>query len=306
MHEPRFLIHPGYPKCGSTTLQLKVLKKHSEINFLSGHFREGNKKESETAAKFYQDIIFGGAPSEELDTIFSAGIAPFIDETKLNVISDERLLFGYRSPFDIIKDLSRLVPQGNVLIVVRSHVEILRSYYDMYPFLLSDPDRTYVSFSVWLRRTLSSTEDGLAVSLRFVDVVQSYRNAFQGSNIVVVSLERLFNDTAAMHQVCGQFGLDATEYETLIKLNAAEAHSFKKNAAEAHSFKKHARRLLGPVHASWFLSYGQIQAIGRIMNRFLPKRRTVPDASDLAFIAEVFKGQTIKDLKVVDGEAFLL
>ena len=289
--EPRFLIHPGYPKAGSTSLQANVFAHHPDVRYLSNHSAPGDPfRDFGQTIEFHallRDMKLDSLP--RIGELWREHMYPAADTKRLNIISDETFLTNEGPHNEIASSLRDLVCEAKVLIVVRPQEDILRSVYDMYPWLSGDSARRFLPFQKWLDQTLAHAESNVAGALTYCDVVARYRDLFGGEKVTVISFERLFNDPHAQTELCARLGINGAEFSRLI----AETPS---NTAHDHSSKKLVRRVLGPVRGSSFLTPGQIRAIRGMLTRVLPHRKTEVGPAEQAKIEAFYAGQRITDL----------
>lgn len=297
----RFLIHPGYPKCGSTSLQANVFAQHPGLKYLSNHSAPGDAfRDAPETEEFHR--LLRTRPKDSLpgiEVLWQEHIRPAADPARLNVISDETFLNNEASAEEIAGALRHLLGPARVLIVVREQVDILRSMYDMYPWLKDDPDRRFLHFPQWLEQTLESAASNTASALRFVQMVGMYRDLFGSEAVTVIAFDRLFRDRTAQVALCARLAIDAGAFSTLIALKAA-------NTSADHGTKKLVRRVLGPVKGSSFLSPAQIRVLRGLLARLIPQKPTQVDSAERARIEAFYRGQRIADLPTLGTEGMIL
>lgn len=131
------LIHVGYPKCMSTSLQLSLFDRHPDINFagvgVGDPISYANKEIEyifEILLKYSRQDFF----KEKIDWAREV-LSDFIDQNKLNVFSSEYLIMSI-SPQEIDPDeklerlyqlFSGLSPQ--ILMIKRDIDSLIRSFY---------------------------------------------------------------------------------------------------------------------------------------------------------------------------------
>lgn len=290
----KILIHVGYPKSGSSSLQQNVLSRHDGINYLAGRFfaaRLGSDSpEAARAHAFYHEIIHN--PDRDMATlrhIWETVFVPRLDPDRLNVVSDERFVMNYRPYADIAADLHSLIGPARILMVVRDQAGLLRSQYDMNPYYQNDPTRAYMRFDAWLARMLADAPDTMAATLRYGDVRDCYAGLFGADGVIVARFERLFHEPAAQGQLAADLGLDPEEMVRLF--GAAPVGSYRNSG-----YRKLTRRLLGRRPASDYLSGRQIAVLRGVLRRLFPGRKTEISEADRAAIARHFAGHLPQDM----------
>lgn len=295
----RFLIHIGYPKSGSSSLQQNVLMHHPDIRYLAGTTLDrdlaGQPEALARAHGFYHALIHDAAPDREaLRATWEEVFLPLCDPSRLNVVSDERFVMNYRPPAEIAADLRAIVGPAQILMIARDQVGLLRSQYDMSPFYERDPARRYMDFTPWLREMLDKAEENMIAALRYGDMVDLYAGQFGTENVVVAAFEGLFADADLQAGLAGALGIDAAEFTRL-------AATSKTGDASTHGFKKITRRILGGRPAGSYLTTGQIRVLRGILRKLFPGKKTEVGAEDISRIRNFFAGHRVCELAARAG-----
>lgn len=299
--QSRFLIHPGYPKCASTALQANVFAAHPDMQYLSYGSAPGTILRDDPANLEFHSLLQGHPriDPDRVRAIWQQSFVPALDPQRLNVISEEKFLDPFRPLAEVAAELRAVVGPAKVLIVLRDQADILRSLYDMKPWVRSDPARRYVPFSVWLNAVVDDPEDRMNRALRFRTVHGIYADLFGAEAVTMVTLSRLLKDAATQAELCARLGIDAPAFAELLARPAV-------NSAEDHGYKKLSRRVLGRYAASDFLSRGQVIALKSVVNRIVPQRKTPISPEDAQRIRNAFAGQRIEDLAATGAPGLLL
>lgn len=298
---PNFLIHPGYPKCGSTSLQSNVFAEHDDIRYLSYNSALDDPVRGNPINLEFHNQLYGNKPRNKgrLHEIWRTHFLPSADPEKLNVISEEKFLTNNRAAAEIAIDLHEIIGEAKVLIVVRDQADILRSLYDMHPWAPNDAARRFATFGVWLDTVLGLPEVYVAPALRFCSVFGTYVEVFGAEAVKVVSIKRLIGDPSAQDLICSWLDIDAESFRRLMDKPAV-------NKASDHGYKKLSRRLLGPIRMSSFLSVGQIATIRKMLSKLIPDKKTEISALDRKRIETFFAGERIEDLVATGAQGLLL
>jgi hypothetical protein len=123
-------IHVGYPKCASSFLQMDIFSKDERIKF-HGIIRDPDSSKSVKINPIIRKFILYArgktniAPkSEDLIRIMSGNV---------NVISDEDFsTYGNIAIENKVERIKNILPSAKIIIVVRSPISLLRSFYDFY------------------------------------------------------------------------------------------------------------------------------------------------------------------------------
>lgn len=297
----RFLIHPGYPKCGSTSLQANIFARHPELKYLSSHSAPGDAFRDHPKTREFHALVreMRSEGRASIEVLWRDHMRPAADPYRLNVISDETFLGNEGSVAEIAHMMQALLGHAHVLIVLRDQVDVLRSVYDMYPWQKGDPDRRYLPFPAWLEKTLEQSETNVVGAMRYSDIVRLYHDVFGRNAVTVISFDKLFRDPQAQTRLCARLGIDAEAFATLIARPAL-------NTAADHSTKKLVRRVLGPLKGSSFLTPGQIKFVRSFLGDVLPQRTTQVAENDRRRIEDYFLGQRVEDLRALEREGLIL
>lgn len=279
------VIHVGFPKAGSTTLQCHVFFENDAVQYLARRPCGGNANALQTArstSRFYQKL---GGPlyydREDLVNQWEAEFSPWLDSHKVNIMSDEGLTSN-RVPWPlVVQRLSQHFPRAKVLVVLRSQFQILRALYDMHPYRTWKRERQWMPFSRWLEAVLTDCEESLAGALLFDEVIERYVSAFGRGQVGVFLFERLFFETDEMKRFAGFVGV--CEHDAVRHLTKKPA-----NPAAQHAFRNTMRRLFGPFHASDLVPLPVLRRGVRLGSRFYKGKKTVFSERQRAMVREFY------------------
>ncbi len=204
------IIHVGYPKSASTTLQKHLFCKHPDINYLGAYPTANIGVDTAEAAasdceylrnadlrRFYHDLInMDSLEFTQGDTadLFKRSIRPLLSPQKLNVFSHEALTNTYSADRGVkARRLKRFFPNAKIIVIIRNQADFLRSQYIDHPF---DPvcrgSGKPFPLGKWLRKVFKNTEKiKLAHSLHYAYTIQFYAGLFSPDHIGVFSVETL-------------------------------------------------------------------------------------------------------------------
>ncbi len=288
----RVLIHIGYPKSGSSTLQQKILSQHKDVNYLSGHvFADRLGKDAPEAFAFYKGIIGSQkATVAELRSIWACYFLPNLSSDKLNVISTEHIVQSGRPTADVAKDLKEVIGDAEILIVIRDQSDLLRSQYDMKPFVENDPQRKYTGFSEWLDRSLAGEGQPFVRCLQYARVARTYAQYFGAARINLVSFTKLFKEPEALMPLCEKLGIDGTEFIRCVKTAP------RPRGATNNSYKKITRRLLGGTIVADYLPSPLLNLTKAVLRKSVRGQRTEISPKQHEQIATFYTGERPTDL----------
>lgn len=214
------IIHVGYPKAASTTLQCNLFFEHSEINYLSvnGSTNKENFQLDENLRKFEKDLVqLNGIEYHCSNTrnFFNDVIKKYMSSEKRNLFSSEGLL-NQKFVDNYLKAyrLKEILPNAKILIVLRNQVDLLRSIYDM---RVGYGDR-YIAFDKWLEMDLKHFNANFSGGLKFYETVAFYQELFGKHNVEVLLFEELLESINSFaHKLSAFIDIDAEQTNNLLK-----------------------------------------------------------------------------------------
>jgi hypothetical protein len=228
------IIHVGYPKAASTTLQCNLFFEHYEINYLSvqGPIHKENFQIDENFRKFYKDLVtMNGIEYHYSNTrnFFNDVIKKYMSSEKRNLFSHEMLinqgkldnaLRAYR--------LKEIFPNAKIIIVLRNQVNMAISMYDMSPFIELGNEVRYITFYQWLNMNFKYPDNNFLGGLKYYETVSLYKEIFGNNNVGIFLLEELSENTDVFAQKLSEFiNVDANQTKHLLKnksVNTAKSH----------------------------------------------------------------------------------
>lgn len=187
----RVLIHPGFIKTGTTTLQVGLFGRHPQILNLARPFAS-HQEEARFSALSRDDLLF------DLSTIHAPE-----DDGRVQVVSVEnlaRVTRGTSKPgrAEIARRLKELWPEAAILFTIRNQQSAVPSFFSRHRTTLIGAPEPYrgrpVTFENWFR---NEAERGLRGGLGMFDywpVVDVYREVFGPDRVTVLPAEWLFSD----------------------------------------------------------------------------------------------------------------
>ena len=141
---PELVIHIGYPKCASTSLQENVFSQIG-ANYLGRRYRAEDQSDH---YRFISGLLLGKQSpgciplelqamvgSDFLSLIAEGSVEPKLSSEKLNIYSDEVLLFPYRfeekdlAPERIKHIFGEESISYNFILIVRNQVDLIESFF---------------------------------------------------------------------------------------------------------------------------------------------------------------------------------
>lgn len=212
------LLHLGYPKCMSTSLQRDFFDRHPEIYFLGsgkpetahGWISDGMASLGEVGLRYSKEFTFDKASAK--DYLKNHYDAFENDDTKrLLCFSSESMSFTMHYDIDVVEKAKRLHylfgSDSKILLVIRNQLDLLRSYYfecvrSGYPGFFGE----FIEYHYFhqFRSILSD--------LYYDRMYDLYAHHFGKRNVVVIPMESLVKDIhAEMENVCSILGISSMD-----------------------------------------------------------------------------------------------
>lgn len=174
------LVHVGYPKCGSTFLQMQVFQKIKSVRTVSADDSGNPLLKAIPDIIYCDDIYYDGG---KMASLISA-MPP-----EINTVSSEGFA-GYSSSGSgagtkvIAKRLHENFPSAKILIIIRNQKSMLNSLY-MHDVRLGFA----CGFDKWFEYCIGTYR---SVSLRYSNLISCYHDVFGKENVIVCLFEELF------------------------------------------------------------------------------------------------------------------
>jgi len=222
------IVHIGYPKAASTTLQRNLFAEHYEINNLSANgYTVKYFQDNKNMRKLYHNLVkLTGIEYYYSDNLklFNNVITKYMSSEKRNLFSEEALLNqslgdNYLKAYR----LKEIFPNAKIIIVLRNQVDLLRSIYDM-----RCGGGRYIAFDKWLERDLKYFNANFSGGLKFYETVAFYQELFGKHNVEVLLFEELLESIKSFaHKLSAFIDIDAEQTNNLLKnkpLNTAKSY----------------------------------------------------------------------------------
>ena len=269
------IIHVGYPKAASTTLQCNLFFKHSEINYLSVHgpTHEENFQIDENLRKLYKYLVrLNGIEYHYSNTrnFFNDVIKKYMSSEKRNLFSHEMLinqgkldnaLRAYR--------LKEIFPNAKIIIVLRNQVNMAISMYDMSPFIELGNELRYITFYQWLEMKFKYPYNNFLGGLKYYEIIKFYKQLFGGNNVEVFLFEELSKNMENFAQKMSDFiNIDANETKHLLANKPA-------NTAKSNYVHNLRLKLIPGIQFSKVLPKSTHKYLVNKLTEVLPSKKSV-------------------------------
>ncbi len=211
------IIHPGFIKTGTTTLQRFLLDVHPGVHAF------GHPHRSELDARISQGLRaiegFEAEPGRLASDVAEALAA--CPAGRVPVLSDETLAADPRLAAATARRLHRHFPQARILFTLRRQEDLIRSFYGRHGRVLGDAPAPYtnrhVSFAAWLEHASRHYPAGVLGMADYARTIELYRGLFGAGRISIVLLEEWVADPDAFaRRLSAILGVDAEATRRLL------------------------------------------------------------------------------------------
>ena len=190
----REIIHIGFPKTATTTLQQHLFRPHPEILNVARPFADQRLQALCTALALSDDMDY---PEEELSALIESHrnerprVLLYSDETVVN--SDIRSIAAKR--------LKRLFPDAQILAVLRNQLDAFASNYANSGRRLRPAPEPFsgrhVSFKNYLAFHHANPKRGFLFTLKYHETLEVYEQLFGRDRVHVMLFEEFMQDRSA-------------------------------------------------------------------------------------------------------------
>lgn len=211
------IIHPGFIKTGTTSLQDFLFFVHPQIHAMGHPHRPG------VDARISQELRriegFGDDPQELHSALATALEA--CPSGRVPVLSDETLTADPHLTASAARRLHRHFPQARILFTIRRQEDMIRSFYGRHGRVLVNVPAPYrdrhVRFAAWLEHAYRNRPAGVLGVSDYQRTIEIYRTLFGAERIAILLLEQWVNDPLAFaDRLSAILGVDAATTRQLL------------------------------------------------------------------------------------------
>jgi hypothetical protein len=214
------VIHIGFPKTGSTTLQNHLFAKHSQIQFLGKPYADEEFKRQMHRLIMEESTIYDPAPLKEYLEAFTVEDAG----KKIIAVSDEIMVSvsKVRDKGIVAQRLKEVFGECKILVNIRNQFEILKSTYINGCRLLTTVPGKYrgrfVGFEDWLEYSYEIRSRSHIANFDYWNTIDFYCRLFGEENVLVQAFEEFVRQKEAYVETLTAFlDIDKTEAMDLLQ-----------------------------------------------------------------------------------------
>jgi hypothetical protein len=254
------IIHIGFPRTATTTLQFHLFNKHSEIQYIGQHPSwqhdlENPIKQMCFQIETYDSIDFDLSACRK---IHREKVAPLIGQSKRVLLSRECFSIG-NSLVDrrlLAERLSNIFGPSQIIIVIRNQREILRSVYLKNAWrsntnltngyrIPPNLEGKNVRVSDWLEYVWAMKDNGILSNYKYYELIRVYEDIFGKENVFLGVFEEFLKDKKSfVKQLCRFTNINQNEGLNLMQ-DAWENRSPDANQHRYRRFQNLLDRRLG-------------------------------------------------------------
>jgi hypothetical protein len=256
------VLHIGFNKAGSTTLQRGLFARHSQVVSLGEPFKQRYPDANRAMFNAIESCNRDPARRTRFDLDLSRSLwqktLASVEPGKIPVYSKETLTRPdcYQTPGDpcLPGRLRALVGPARIIIMARHQIRLLESLY-----ITRTKGHYYQSPEKWFE----ANGAGSVRMFSYHAVARSYAEAFGRENVGVFLLEDLTNDIESFaRRLCDFIGIDSEEGATLLK----SQHFNSRTSHRTHIYSRLRKRLGPNIRLSRFVSEPIRNAFFRFMS----------------------------------------
>jgi hypothetical protein len=256
-------IHIGANKAASTTLQRHLFNKSEDLSYF------GEDCVDYLIYKDFFDTLISDDDFHfsltEAKRIFQSRIE---DSNKKTFIFSSEDILTSRIPSQCAIRLHKLLPDANILIIIRNQIEAIASWYANHgAYLKQVPKsywRRYVSFEDWIDHCFSFQKYSPLESFLYHKHLSLYRDLFGKDNIHILFFEDLiYSKNTFVSQLSNILKIDSKKTNELLK----ERHERQRNSKRQHMYHKFKSNYFHNMPITSIIPYSQ--RLRSIWNKYL-------------------------------------
>ena len=291
-----FLIHPGYPKSATTSIQRNIFTDTRYFHSLSRRVRspDGFNSAGHTVDFFKMLTDDECVDEARINELWQQHILPHAVTDRWNILSEEGFLRAMSGLDKIPNKIRSLVGEAKVLITVRSQEDLLRSMYDMRVKTRFRENGTEIPFPEWIE-LIFSTDRAYHRLLHFREVIDQYSTLFGSENVLVLDVASISSSDTGFRALESFLGLEANALPETLPQSGD-------NNASQHEAGPLISKMPG-TSLKKFLPRTVKKAMRGRLEKSLSDVRTKIDPSTRARIQAFYAGSTMGDLTALTDKA---
>lgn len=209
------VIHPGFQKTATTTLQDHLFSKHPQIINFGQPYTERTHFLETLLTKPYRRFD-GTAFERGLNEVTSGA-----DRAKTWMFSDETWTAEFHARGIVPERLHRFFPEAQILFTIRNQIEWVKSFYAVTgrrTLAVPKPYRQrYVSLENWLEHSIATWDVSYLSSANYGEIIGDWEAVYGKEKVKILLFEDFIADRDRfLRDICGVLDVDSETAKALL------------------------------------------------------------------------------------------
>lgn len=215
------VLHVGFSKTGTTTLQKHLFSNHSQVYYLGKPYADDTLKTLVHRLIMQESLVYDPGPLKnhlEKETLLN------INPAKKVILLSEEMLLSYSKARDkglVAQRLKEIFPSAKILFTIRDQLELLKAAYlsrgRQLNYVPPKYSGLHVTFREWLALAFENIERSYLGHADYYKTIDYYGRLFGKNNLCVLMLEELIHTPGEYAGKLSDFlGTDAEETRELL------------------------------------------------------------------------------------------
>jgi hypothetical protein len=195
------LIHVGFPKTGTKTLQSQFFPHHPDVDYLGAPYDDAGVRDFISYIRDSQEASYRRDIAQKK---FEAAILPLHSDGKIFAISDEDLTsYEFVDRLTMVQRLQELFGSVKIVVSVRHQLSQLESYYFQALRWYLRPGGIIIPFKNFIADTLPMPRVSPVHNVLYFDLCRAYEELVGSDSLKIVVFEDFKSDNSkTLHEIC--------------------------------------------------------------------------------------------------------
>lgn len=215
------VLHVGFSKTGTTTLQKHLFSNHSQVHYLGKPYVDDTLKTLVHRLIMQESLVYDPAP---LRNHLEKEILLNINPAQKVILLSEEMLLSYSKARDkglVAQRLNEAFPSAKILFTIRDQFELLKAAYlsrgRQLNYVPPQYSGLHVTFREWLALAFENIERSYLGHADYYKTIDYYARLFGKNRVCVLLLEELIHSPAEYAGKLSDFlGIAADETRDLL------------------------------------------------------------------------------------------
>jgi hypothetical protein len=215
------VLHVGFSKTGTTTLQKHLFSRHSQVHYLGKPYADDTLKTLVHRLIMQESLVYDPIP---LKNHLEKEILSNINPAKKVILLSEEMLLSYSKARDkglVAQRLKETFPSAKILFTIRDQLELLKAAYlsrgRQLNYVPPKYSGLHVTFREWLALAFENIERSYLGHADYFKTIDYYGRLFGKNKVCVLLLEELIHNPGEYAGKLSDFlGIAADETRELL------------------------------------------------------------------------------------------